>query len=76
MKKAVKYIPLTGCLLMIAFLVLYSVTKLTTLAYIAFAVGILTIALWVIFGRCPGCGRFLGRATVQRCPYCGKRIEW
>lgn len=30
---------------------------------------------WLIFGRCPGCGSFLGPSHGKHCPHCGEQID-
>lgn len=32
------------------------------------------IALYLIFWRCPGCGRLLPNGRVDYCPYCGQKF--
>ena len=34
-----------------------------------------SIIVYVIFYRCPHCGRYLDRSTGEYCPYCGKEIN-
>lgn len=30
---------------------------------------------YLVFYRCPDCGKFLGRNTGEYCPYCGKAVN-
>jgi hypothetical protein len=39
---------------------------------VAFIAG---IGFWIIFGRCPHCGRFVGKAPGEYCTHCGKKFE-
>ena len=65
-----------GCGLMILFLILFSALHEKVYAYIAAVFAFASYIFWLIFGRCPSCGRYLGRVeTGQYCPHCGKKIE-
>ena len=34
------------------------------------------LILWLLFGRCPACGRYLGRiSSGQYCPHCGQKLN-
>ena len=57
-------------------LLLRSATKEVWLGYLGIGFAMMGAALWVIFGRCPSCGHFLGRAYVQYCSHCGAKIPW
>ncbi len=37
--------------------------------------GIAGVAVWIIFGRCPKCGKQFGRYLPDHCPHCGEKIE-
>ena len=39
------------------------------------AVVLLAMAGHIVFSRCPHCGRYLGRAWGDHCPYCGKPFD-
>ena len=44
------------------------------LAGIGFALAILDAAFFILFHRCPHCGRSL-RADGDYCPYCGEKLD-
>ena len=33
------------------------------------------IGFWIIFGRCPHCVQFVGKAPGEYCKHCGKKFE-
>ncbi len=38
-------------------------------------IGFAGIVIWIIFGKCPKCGKHLGRDLSEHCPHCGEKIE-
>lgn len=74
--KTAKIVYFIGCGLMFLFLILCSALHQKVLGYIAAAFAFASVIFWIVFGRCPSCGRHLGRVeTGQYCPHCGKKIE-
>lgn len=74
--KTAKYVLFAFCALMLASLLLCSVTKEIWLGYLGLGFAFAGAAFWIIFGRCPNCEHFLGRTDGKYCPYCGANIEW
>lgn len=59
-----------GVLLMILFLLLGK--KHLVLWLIGGGLMMTSLILWAVFWRCPDCGKHLGAANVEYCPYCGR----
>ena len=74
--KTAKNLLLLSCLIMAILLVICSVTKILWLGYLGIAFVFAGAFIWILFGRCPSCGRFLGKVDNKYCPHCGERIEW
>ena len=74
--KTAKNLLLLSCLIMAILMVICSVTKVLWLGYLGIAVVFAGAFIWILFGRCPSCGRFLGKVDNKYCPHCGERIEW
>lgn len=74
--KTAKYMLFVFCLLMVVSLVVCSVTKIKLIGYLGIAFALLGVIFWVIFGRCPRCGGFLGRSSGKYCPHCGEKVDW
>lgn len=74
--KPARALLLAFCGLMCISLLLRSATKEVWLGYLGIGFAMMGAALWVIFGRCPSCRHFLGRAYVQYCSHCGAKIPW
>ena len=45
------------------------------LGCIAFAALVASLILWLVFGRCPYCGKFLWHMRGEYCPHCGNKME-
>ena len=74
--KTAKIVLFIGCGLMLLFLFLCAALEKKVYGYIGAAFAIASAIFWLIFGRCPACGRPLGRVeTGQYCPHCGNKIE-
>ena len=74
--KTAKNLLLLSRLIMAILLVICSVTKILWLGYLGIAFVFAGAFIWILFGRCPSCGRFLGKVDNKYCPHCGERIEW
>ena len=73
--KTAKYIFGAACILMVLFIILCSHTKRMVFGYLGIAFAIIGVVFWVIFGRCPNCGRYLGMIRGHYCPRCGEKID-
>ncbi len=74
--KTAKIVIFIGCGLMLLFLSLCSALHQKVLGYIAAAFAFESVIFWIVFERCPSCGRHLGRVGWGKyCPYCGEKIE-
>ena len=74
--KTAKVVLFTGCGLMLLFLLLCAALEKKVYGYIGAAFAIASAIFWLIFGRCPYCGHYLGRVGKgQHCPHCGEKIE-
>ena len=71
-----KRILLGACVVMAAALMLSGVTKALWLLYLGIVSAVIGGIIWAVFGRCPDCGGFLGRADSKYCPHCGAKIQW
>ena len=69
--KTAKRLLCAACLVMVALLFLASYTRTPLWGYLGLAAAFAGALLWICFGRCPACGRFLGRADGRFCPHCG-----
>lgn len=74
--KTAKYLLLAFCVLTCISLLLCSATKEIYLGYLSIGFAMAGAAVWIIFGRCPSCGHFLGRIYGRYCPHCGAEIPW
>ena len=74
--KTAKYILALSGVLMILLVLVGSSTKNRFILLGGLAVAFLGTIFWAVFGRCPGCGKYLGRANEKYCPHCGEKIEW
>lgn len=72
-KAVMWYLMVPGVLLEILFLLLGKQNIVLLLIGGGLMMGGLII--WAVFWRCPDCGKHLGRATVEYCPYCGKSLR-
>lgn len=73
--KTAKFLVLAACLLVAAALALCAVTKAAWIGYLGIAFALAGAGVWLAFGRCESCGRFLGRMEGAYCPHCGAKIE-
>ncbi len=73
--KAAKHLLLFFAGLTVVFLLLCSQTKNLVFGYLAIACAFTGAAIWLVFGRCPACGGFLGRLYGKYCPHCGEPID-
>ena len=74
--KTAKIVFFIGCGLMILFLLLCSALQKRVYGYIGAAFAFASAVFWLVFGRCPACGQYLGRVGKgQHCPHCGEKIE-
>lgn len=64
------------CLLMGLLLMVGSWTRQPGWLYGGLAAAVAGAVFWLIFGRCPTCGRFLGRSDGSYCPHCGSKLPW
>lgn len=62
------------CLLMVVLLFIGSQTRQAGWIYGGLAAALAGAGFWIVFGRCPVCGRFLGRADGAHCPHCGAKL--
>lgn len=64
-------------ILMIAAILLCSGTGKLLWGYIGIGLAFAGGIFWIIFGRCPHCGSYLGRHgdVGKYCPHCGERIR-
>ena len=74
--KIAKYIFLSICVLMVLCFIAGSIFNNDILFYIAIALAFIGYLFWLIFGRCPGCGKFLGRTSGKYCQHCGEELDW
>jgi len=74
--KTAKYILLSACALMVILFIVASVAKNGLFIILGGAAAFVGAMFWIIFGKCPSCGKFLGRIDDKHCPHCGKKIEW
>ena len=64
-----------GCILSLVLFGLFIILQRPVICYICLAVGLITAAVWGMYGRCPHCGQFLHMANYEHCPHCGEKIE-
>ena len=64
-----------GTVLVILCLVAYSITRVGILIWVAWGLAFVVGGLWLVFGRCPHCRRYLGRAEGSYCPHCGHKLD-
>jgi hypothetical protein len=74
--KTAKYILFSACVLMAILFLIGSAAKIHWFIFLGVALAWVGIAFWIVFGRCPNCGKFLGRTYGKHCPHCGEKIEW
>ena len=77
--KTLKCIVISACTVAAICLLVVSagVTALSgwILGCVAFAALVAALILWIIFGRCPYCGKFLWHMRGEYCPHCGNMME-
>ena len=73
--KTARRILLVFCVLMVGALVLCLITGNRWLMRFAIIMGFLGAGSWRLLGRCPTCGKFLGRSDGKYCPHCGAKLE-
>lgn len=61
--------------LMVGSFVLCGVTGARWLGYLGIGFAFAGAVSWILLGRCPACGKFLGRSDGKYCPHCGARLE-
>ena len=74
--RTVKYILASICILMIILICGGSSTQNRFIALCGIVVAFLGAIFWIVFGRCPHCGKYLGRGNEKYCPSCGGKIDW
>lgn len=74
--KTAKYIVLAACAMMLLLYLAASATGIGLFYIAGGAAAFAGVLCWLLFGRCPSCGRFLGRTDGSYCPHCGKKIPW
>ena len=74
--KTVKYVLYAGCALVAACLLLCSGLRSAFWGYLALALLAVTAGFWLLCGRCPHCGHYLGHVYGKYCPHCGEKIDW
>ena len=73
--KTAKIVLAVGCGLMALFVLLCSALNDRRLGYIAVGFAVVTVIFWLIFGRCPTCGGYLGSGGGKYCPHCGEKLK-
>ena len=73
--KTAKYVLAAICVLAVLLILLCSFTKQALWGYFGIALAFIGVIFWMIFGRCPYCGRYLGRALGHYCPRCGEKLD-
>ena len=73
--KTAKIIFCIGGILMILLFVLYFLTPIRAFLIAAIVMAFADLIFWILFGRCPACGKYLGRQSGEYCSHCGERIE-
>jgi len=73
--KTAEHILLSACALMLVFFFIGSKTQNHILILAGITVAFASAAFWIIFGRCPNCGKHLGREPGKYCPHCGEKLE-
>ncbi len=66
-------------LILSAISVFLVITAMLTKIYIILIFALITILaasiIWFICGKCPHCGRYLGRFLNEHCPRCGGKLK-
>ena len=74
--KTAKIIVIVGGVLMVLALLLYVSMEKKVYGYVGAALAFASAIFWLMFGRCPACGRYLGGLGWGKyCPYCGEKLE-
>lgn len=73
--KTARYILFSACAVMVLFFLVAACTKNVLFIFLGGAVAFIGVAFWIVFGRCPSCGEFLGRTYDKHCPHCGEKIK-
>lgn len=63
------------CVLMVGAFVLCGATGIRWLGYLGIGFAFAGAVSWILLGRCPTCGKFLGRSDGKYCPHCGAKLE-
>ena len=63
------------CITMVALFIIGCKTGITLLLYLAIACAFGGMVFWIIFGRCPCCGKYLGARYGKYCPHCGEKLK-
>ena len=69
-------IMMAASVLTILFVFLGTATVNKVFTYLGIATAVIGMAVYLIFGRCPHCGKYLGwNSSSKCCPHCGEKIE-
>lgn len=74
--RTARNIVISACVVVAIFYILGSLAKNSIIVILSGVVAVSAMIFWVIFGRCPYCGKFLGRTNDKHCSHCGKELEW
>ena len=74
LKKAETLLEVLGGVMIVLFL-LCSCTGKGLYGYLGIIAAFAALIEWVLFGRCPHCGKYLGRSMGKYCPHCGGDLE-
>ena len=55
--------------------VLVNAVRLTVLLIVLCGLALAGAVVWIVFGTCPECGKFIGRTGARFCPHCGEKLE-
>ena len=74
--KTAKNLLLSACAIMVVLFFIGSATHNSSFIILGAIIAFMGVIFWIAFGRCPNCGKFLGRSCDKHCPHCGAEIEW
>ena len=73
--KTAKIIFCIGGILMFLLFVLYFLTQSRAFLIAAIVMAFADLIFWIRFGRCPTCGKYLGKNSGEYCSHCGEKIK-
>ena len=73
--KKARTVLLIGCALMGVLFFVGAALRSGAVILLGGALALAGAVVWILFGTCPECGKFIGRTGARFCPHCGEKLE-